>query len=616
MCAILGMTFPKKSVLKKMQHILAHRGPDDTGLWEDKFVGLGHCRLSILDVSSAGHQPMFYHKVSGASSDRFAKKSISHSEISIVFNGEIYNYLELKSELQSVGFTFTTGSDTEVILAAYEHWGENCVSHFNGMWAFAIYDMKQKKLFLSRDRFGVKPLYFAHITQNKQKKFMFASELKAFDAVLDFQSQDIDAVALEHYLSLGFIPAPWTIYKNISKLQAGHNLVYSLTQKTYSIYQYYELPTFSPKPNSHKLVESVFSDAVRLRLRSDVEVGAYLSGGIDSSLIVATMQEQLPKGSFHTFSVGFSGRYDETPAIKEVQKIFGTKHHHWYFTKNDFHTLLKKFSDVYDEPFADTSGFPTTFLNSNSKKFATVILSGDGGDEVFGGYERHRISLFLSALKKIPKPLLSIFLSASKKTGNEKVARAFELALTSLTTFYTHQASAAMSVSPHTKQWLTEQFAYAYKKANGNLVETVRIFDLLTLTLADHFLTKVDRASMNSAVEVRNPFLDYRLIELSQHIATKQKVTLFQTKKILRDLAAKKISKSIATRKKQGFEPPITEWLWNEKPDVSKTIDYIAEHLPDFAIFLRISFATKTDPITQLLFTRVCLLSHWIRRWR
>ncbi|MFZ1719717.1 MAG: asparagine synthase (glutamine-hydrolyzing), partial [Candidatus Moraniibacteriota bacterium] len=390
MCGINGFNFKNENILHSMNEAIRHRGPDDSGTFFSDDFSLGHVRLSILDLSSLGHQPMLYEH--------------NGKKLSIVFNGEIYNYQEIRDDLIAKGYSFRSTSDTEVILATYLEYGEDCVLQFNGMWAFCIYDHQRHSFFCSRDRFGKKPFYYYF----KDGIFIFSSELKGIlsHVSLNINTQEnIDENAVDLYFSLGFVPAPLSIYQNVYKLEARHNLSFDLSEKKLRTWQYYEIPKYTPCYDRKKLIQEgqeILADAVKIRMRSDVPVGAFLSGGLDSSTVVGMMKGLTDVEKLHTFSIGFEGRYDETKYINIVKDYFHTKHHHEYFRESDFEGVIDSYVYAYDEPFGDFGGFPTLKVSEMAKKEVTVVLTGDGGDEVFGGYLNHTVGVKMDLIRKIP----------------------------------------------------------------------------------------------------------------------------------------------------------------------------------------------------------------------
>lgn len=544
MCGINGFNFIDKKALKKMNDSLIHRGPDAEGKFYDinKKVSLGHRRLSIIDLSKSGNQPMAYnHK---------KKKAV------IVFNGEIYNFKEIKKELSDKGYEFKSNSDTEVILASYLEWGENCVKKFNGMWAFCIYDMHKKILFLSRDRTGKKPLYYFY----DGKKFIFSSEIKGL--LKHKINKEINRDAIDLYFSLGFIPSPFSIYNNIYKIEARQNLVFDIKSCNLKKEYYYEWPKYSPDNNADKLkeeIENIITDSTKKRMIADVPLGAFLSGGLDSSTVVNFAKHF--NEDINTYSVGFEGKYDETPNIKILVDKFKTKHHHKYFTENDFNKILKNIFYYYDEPFSDPSMFPTIFLSKFSREKLTVSLSGDGGDENFGGYPRYKTANRLEILRKIPESLRKI---AIKIMPVNKIREGLKLSLFSKEKFYS-EARSNFYKPEITKEILESNMRKALEFSGGNLIEAVRRMDIEFYTLPDNFLTKVDRASMANSLEVRCPFLDYRLLEYSMKIPSEYKTNLYGDKRLFKKIIKKFLPRKIIRGKKKGFTPPISSWMEKEE---------------------------------------------------
>lgn len=552
MCGINGFNFSDVKVLKKMNDALIHRGPDSEGKFVDGNTSLGHRRLSIIDLSKNGNQPMIY--------SHGKKKAI------IVFNGEIYNFLEIRHELEEKGYRFRSNCDTEVILASYLEWGKDCVKKFNGMWAFAIYDLEKNILFLSRDRLGVKPLYYFY----DGKKFIFSSEIKG---ILKHKLKlKINLMAIDFYFSLGFIPSPLSIYENISKLEARQNLIFDLKMARMKKEYYFNYPKYSPIYDKKKLIsetEKLLYDATKIRLVSDVPLGAFLSGGIDSSVVVHEMTKDIPKEKLNTFSIGFEGNYDESKYIRVVKNIFKTKHHHKYFYEKDFNENLKNIFYFYDEPFCDPSMFPSMDLSKFARNELTVSLSGDGGDEFFGGYPRHQMAAQMEFLYKIPRIIRKLAIPFSFGRLKEGI----KLSLVKKENIYSDVRQEIYKPEVY-KKFAKEKMEECLKLSNGSLVEAMILMDRYFLTLPDNYLTKVDRASMANSLEVRSPLLDYRFIELSSRIPTKWKVTEIKNKILLRKIAEKFLPKEITNRKKTGFTPPIEKWI-NEKKYSNQIVEGI-----------------------------------------
>lgn len=628
MCGINGYNFENATIVNAMNKAIKHRGPDDDGVLIKDDVTLGQVRLSILDLSGAGHQPMYYNKKVGASSSAHNKKEVGKAKVAITFNGEIYNYMEIRDELKLLGYAFSTKTDTEVILAAYLEWGVDCVNKFNGMWAFCIYDMKKRTLFLSRDRLGQKPLYY----YNKNGMFIFSSELKSIlshKALRLNSKKNLSLEAIQFYFSLGFIPAPYTIYEGVSKLEQSTSIVYDLkTQKIKKKWKYYQMPKFKPLYDKKKLVSEgrkLLKDAVKLRMRSDVEVGAFLSGGLDSSTIVGDMSKFIDLSKLHTFSLGFKGKnYDETNFINIVKDYFKTRHHHYYFKESDFSKNVDEFAEIYDEPFGDYSGFPTYVVSQIAKKNVTVSLSGDGGDEIFAGYNMHMVGSRMDFIRSLPKfiRVLGSKIPAKKNLDTYfslySLKRAFKLSLMNPKRFYSDMTESIRYNPKIFKKWGYDTFSKSFDIANGKYGDAFRIHDLLYRTMSDNFLTKVDRASMKVALEVRSPFLDYRFIEFAQRIPTSYKIDLFTTKKLMREIIKDIVPKEIFNRKdKRGFTPPLEHWILSNKykPVLSKglkIIECIDKELFDYYndhVFKGDSKVYSFDKIRLFLFTK------WYERW-
>lgn len=552
MCGINGFNFIDRKLIKSMNNSLRHRGPDAGGILIKKGVSLGHRRLSIIDLSKKASQPMKY--------------SHKGNEVVIVFNGEIYNFLEIKKELEKKGYKFKSHSDTEVILASYIEWGQECVKRFNGMWAFCVYDIKKNILFLSRDRIGKKPIYY-HIDN---KKFIFSSELKG---ILKHDiNRGLSKEAIDLYFSLGFIPSPYSVYKNIFKIEARQNLIYDLKKKKVDKYYYYRYPEYAPKKDKTKLItegKALLEEATKKRLISDVPLGAFLSGGLDSSAVVYFMKKEIGD-KLNTFSIGFEGKYDESKEAKKIAKEFQTNHHHRYFHESDFKRILKEIFYYYDEPLADASIFPTFFLSEFAKKGLTVALSGDGGDEVFGGYPRYSIGRQMEFLREIPPILRKCFLAVIPKKRIPLVLKRFRegirLSLLKKEELYSEAREEVYKPEVY-KKLVLNKFSEALKLSKDNLTEAIIIMDRYFNTLADNYLVKVDRASMANSLEVRSPFLDYRLIEFASKIPVEHKSSLSQGKILFREMMKDILPREIVNKKKTGFTPPIEDWLLKSEYD-------------------------------------------------
>ncbi len=617
MCGINGFNFKDQDLLQAMNGAIRHRGPDDAGQYLSSDVSLGHTRLSIIDLSTAGHQPMEYTHES--------------KKIVVVFNGEIYNYQEIRKDLQGRGFSFSSSSDTEVLAAAYCAYGEECVQKFNGMWSFCIYDLEKEILFCSRDRFGKKPFYYYF----HEGKFIFSSELKA---ILEHKSlninteSNINPEAVDLYFSLGFIPAPLSIYCNVFKLEARHNLVFDLTTRSLKTYQYYFLPSYQPCYDRKKLVaegRKILADAVKIRMRSDVPVGAFLSGGLDSSTVVGMMKNYTDISKLHTFSIGFDGKYDETPYINIVKDHFKTEHHHEYFCEEDFEKLLDQYIFCYDEPFGDFGGFPTLKVSQLAKEKVTVVLTGDGGDEIFGGYTSYinlAQLLFVEKIPKIIRKLIRKFLGIFSFEPLSLCGKVKELFSWSLR--YSSN-SVLMDLYPGNRFWTAQGVVFYKDKmnsclqlSNNNLCEAVRIYDLLFGTLSDNFLVKTDRGTMMYGIEARNPLLDYRLAEFSQRIPTDYKVDYFGgSKKLMREITKDYLPDILIKKKnKQGFTPPFREYLFSQKnheelfDSLEKlNVSILPEEVASIVKILRITKILKEQ--NKDLALKAYLFTKFTQRW-
>jgi asparagine synthase (glutamine-hydrolysing) len=616
MCGINGCNFKDKDLIYNMNVSISYRGPNDNSVKVIDDLTFGHLRLSILDLSKKGKQPMKYiHK---------------NREVHLVYNGEIYNYLELKEELIKKNYRFTSESDSEVILASYLEYGEDCVSKFNGMWAFCIYDVSEKKLFCSRDRFGKKPFYY----YSDDGMFIFSSELKAIlqNKKINFTSiENLNKEAVEYYFSLGFVPSPLTIYKNVKKLPPSHNLIFDLNKKKIlKLEKYYEIPSFKPIYDRKKLIEigkNILYDAVKIRMRSDVEVGAFLSGGLDSSTIVAEMKNFTSLKKLHTFSVGFEGKkYDETPYINIVKDYFKTQHHHKYFTKKIYLKILKKFSEIYDEPFWDYSGFPMYYISQEAKKHVTVVFSGDGGDEIFGGYNSHLAGARFEWLVKSPTFFRKVFakIPFSKNLNGffslYSLKEACKLSLYKKNQFYSMSLKNQKYTPKVFRVWSEKNLSYCIKKGGGSLTEGLRIYDLLFNTIPDNFLVKVDRASMQNNLEVRSPFLDYRMVEFAQKIPTKWKVSTRKTKILMREIISEILPKEVVNRGKQGFNPPLKEWIIskNFEEKLLKKLELLYDKsiiTRELYLFYKNKVFKENNELYKEYKIKLYLFDLWVQRW-
>lgn len=553
------------------------RGPDDSGVWvsSDGRVGLGHRRLAILDLSAAGHQPML------GDSNRLA----------IVFNGEVYNFTVLRSELEKLGYQFRSGSDTEVVLAAYQEWGEHCVSRFNGMFALAIYDQGDNEtgpsLFFARDRAGKKPFYYLH----QGKHFQFASELKAIDG-----GSGLDTEALNYYLALGYVPGELCLAKGVKKLPAAHAARLDLNTAKLRVWKYWSLPENTATGHEHgddlaNDVESLLMDSVKLRLASDVPLGVLLSGGLDSSLVVAAAARQLSQ-PVKTFTISLPGtRYDEAPFAERVADYYATDHHVLEVSKPSI-DFLDELGSFVDEPIADSSLIPAFMVSKLTRKHVTVVLGGDGGDELFGGYTDYPTSLAdQRRFGWLPTPVLK---AAGRLAGRLPAGVKGRNRLGSLQGGPLQQmiwGSPYFDVALRRRIFTPSQLQELGTELDAPERWLLRLFqkgrdpvDSMTRThfgsiLPDDFLVKVDRASMANSLEMRSPFLDYRLVEYAfARIPSNWKVQGAETRRIQRILAKRLLPPDLDTNRKQGFSIPMDAWL---RQDGCRRVEDAIEYLPE-----------------------------------
>jgi asparagine synthase (glutamine-hydrolysing) len=564
MCGVAGHVGPTaRELLPAMLGLLKHRGPDDSGIHAAGDVGLGMTRLAIIDLVT-GRQPM----------------SDATGRYSIVFNGEIYNFRQLRAELMTAGRRFRTRSDTEVILHAYAVHGEACVERLAGMFAFAIWDEAERRLFLARDRLGKKPLYYWH----RDRLFLFASEPKALlchPAV----ARSVDWAALHHYLAFGYTPATRSIFDSIRKLPPAHTATFVDGRLTE--HRYWQLPPGVPPSGPHvrpeesaAAVRAGLREAVRLRLESDVPLGVFLSGGVDSSAVVASMRE-VTSGRIATFSVGF-GRaapsYDELPYARLVAERFATDHHE-EILEPDVRAILPDIVRAFDEPFGDSSAIPTYVVAQATARHVKVALSGIGGDETFGGYPRY-LGLRASALHdKLPRWLRHTSRSLAGRLPDSASsrnwadwARRFTAAPDATSggryigwTRFFGDAQLATLVTPALAARLgpavdeLQQSAFASARP-GDPVDGAFRVDLAAY-LPDDLLTMADRMSMAHSLEVRAPFCDHRIIEESLGLSSSAKMPRGRLKGLLKTAFAGVLPREVLAHRKQGFMIPLGDWL-------------------------------------------------------
>ena len=568
----------EKTVLQ-MAHEISFRGPDSTGLWVDEKIGLAtaHLRLSIIDLNPTGNQPMI------SASGRFI----------ISYNGEVYNYAPLRKELETLGFSFKGSSDTEVMLASIEAWGlEEALSKFIGMFAFALWDTQDQRLFLVRDRLGVKPLYYGIINN----VLFFGSQPRSFMPHPLWKST-LNQEALSDYFVYSYIPGAQSIYQGLQKVAPGHivsidanftpkiSCYWNLTEK---YHQGRQNPLKVSEAEAIDQLEALLKDAIKLRMISDVPLGAFLSGGIDSSLVVSLMQQQ-STNPIKTFSIGFlEDSFNEAPYAKKIAETLGTDHFEYILKEKDALDIIPKLPDFYDEPFADSSQIPTYLVSQMARQHVTVSLSGDGGDEFFCGYTRYSVGRSLNQiLRFFPTPLrpaLSCLLKVAAKPHLQKLVQIF-----SSQTHFSHKLNKLSDLimmqspfevyhsllthfSPKEAETITghrssfrETLEKVFSKGQ-NFTESMQLTDIF-LYLPDDILTKVDRASMAHSLEAREPLLDHRIAEFSFALPLSLKLKQNQGKWILRQILKRSLPESYFNRPKQGFGLPIDQWLRGDLKD-------------------------------------------------
>ncbi len=576
MCGICGKlaldgTTPQKDLILKMCDTLRHRGPDDEGIYIGKNIGLGHRRLSIIDLST-GHQPL----------------SNEDDTIWIVFNGEIYNFLEIRPNLISRGHRFKTKTDTETVIHLYEEYGVDCVQHLRGMFALAIWDEKKRRLFLARDRIGKKPLCYS-FTKNS---FVFASELKAILEDIDI-NKEINLEAIHHYLTYQYVPSPLTIFTQIKKLPPGHIMVVE-DGKIKRLERYWR-PEYTPKTSlsEPEIIESILEilkEATRIRLISDVPLGAFLSGGIDSSATVAMMSQLMDK-PVKTFSIGFpEASFNELSFARVIADRFKTEHHE-EIVKPDALDILPKIVWHYNEPYADSSCIPTYYLSEMTRQNVTVALNGDGGDEIFAGYERYLAYKLTSYYEKVPKFIRDGILNTLKafpesslrqdfirkaKRFTEVMAEPKERRYIRWLSIFSNEMKERI-YSEEMKERMrsidsVEMVADSFKRSGtDDLLDTLLFVDTLNY-LPEDLMVKVDIASMAHSLECRSPFLDHKLVEFAASIPSCLKLKGRKTKYILKKALAKILPEEILNRGKMGFGVPLSFWFRRELKDYTQEI--------------------------------------------
>lgn len=560
MCGIVGFNGKNSLLLDEMLKSIHHRGPDDNGKFENDTFSLGHVRLSILDLSSYGHQPMIY--------ENFV----------MVFNGEVYNFEEIKNELLELGYSFNSKSDSEVILKAYHKWGIKAVDKFIGMFAIAIYDTLAQTVTLIRDRVGVKPLYYYH----KDNDFVFASELKP---IMQYKNDlEISKDALYEFFQFGYISSGLSIFENCFKLSAGHCGVFDIKNSTFNIKEYWSIIPFFSLPKFEKSekelvdeLENILIDAFKYRMVSDVPVGVFLSGGIDSSIVAAILQKHY--GNIHTFTIGFKeAKYNEATYAKLVAEHLGTTHTEKFLDSTQAKVILDKFVDIYDEPFGDSSGIPTTLVSQIAHDAGIkVVLSADGGDEIFCGYERYWYSYNIGKnILKLPKIIRKNLAKLMDFIGVQNASKFFRIK-----NFEHKYNQLSEMLKDDTWQDIYEKIIHNSKNYEiKQLLGTIKKIDEKSFNIGekehpmqgmmlwdyhrymvDDILTKVDRATMSVSIEGREPLLDHRIAEFMARVPFELKYKDGKSKYLLRKVLERYIPKEMIERPKMGFGIPMFEWF-------------------------------------------------------
>jgi len=568
MCGIVGIFDCNgqrdidRALLDRMNQTQFHRGPDEGGLHVEPGVGLGHRRLSIIDLSS-GQQPLFNEDGS----------------VVVTYNGEIYNFPELMEELKQLGHTFRTHCDTEVIVHAWEQWGERCVDRFRGMFAFGVWDRNRHILFLARDRLGIKPLYYAQLADGM---LLFGSELKALKAHPRLP-RDIDPYAVEEYFGYGYVPEPRTIFKNVHKLPPGHTLTVRVGAPLPEPHQYWDVPFQAHAPMSEQEAQEELivrlREAVKIRLVAEVPLGAFLSGGVDSSAIVAMMAGLMDE-PVNTCSISFGDpKFNESEFAAQVAARYHTNHRVEQVESDDF-GLIDQLAALYDEPFADSSAIPTYRVCQMARKQVTVALSGDGGDENLAGYRRYRWHLYEERMRSmlplsLRRPLFGLLGSVYPKADwAPKMFRAkttFQALARDSVEGYFHGVSVMSDEARRhmfSASFRRELQGYSAvevlrrhsRNAPDDALSHVQYLDMKTYLVGD-ILTKVDRASMAHALEVRVPLLDHKLVEWMSGLPSSIKLKGREGKHVFKKALQPYLPNDILYRQKMGFSVPLASWF-------------------------------------------------------
>lgn len=598
MCGIYltNIPFKEEQVKTKLEKI-KYRGPDYTGVFKKDTVTLGHLRLAILDLDERSNQPFQFNN------------------LAIVYNGEIYNFKDIRKELETLGYSFQTTSDTEVLLKGYDAWEEKVLDKLNGMFAFAIYDTEKQKVFCARDRLGVKPFYYYW----KEGQFEICSQLQP----LMNKESKVSSEAVSIYLSTGYVPSPYSILEDVYKLQPGCILSIDLKKKSKVITKYWDLEEVEildiGYDEAKTRIKTLLTDAVKIRMQADVPLGTFLSGGVDSALVTAMAAEMSPE-KIKTFTIGFEDpKYDESKVAEKFASILGTEHTTTICKVDDVLELIPQLIEVYDEPFADSSALPSLLLNKITKQYVTVALSGDGGDESFIGYNHFSTILKYKKLELVPLVFRKVFsklLTESNKyknillcrTENDFIKRIFIGEQTLLTNKKSH--------------WIDENFP-TYKYLSSNSIQKTADLNI-KLWLENDSNVKVDRASMAYSMEIRSPFLDYRIVELARKLPMNFKFGDNKTKRILRDILSGYIPEDVFNLPKSGFSIPIGKWLktsLKEDFEQSVTNDFLNKISNIDIVYTKTMIdayfndpAIGKDSNTELIW-RLFVLAKWMKKY-
>ena len=570
MCGIVGICSCSdedlRGTLERMAATIVHRGPDDDGFHYDRGAAIGMRRLSIIDLSG-GHQPL-----SDESGERW-----------IVFNGEIYNFQSVRPPLEDAGHVFRTHSDTETIVHAFEQYGPDCVHHLNGMFGFAIWDSRERKLFIARDRMGVKPLYYAW----DGRRLVFGSEIKAILAS-GFVERELDDEALWHYLTFGYVPAPLTMWRNVRKLPPGHRLMFEPATAALCVERYWDMPYGKPGPalsadDEVRQFTDLFLDSVRLRLIADVPVGIFLSGGLDSSAVAAAVNE-VHNTPLKTFSIAFheGGRYDETPFARKVAEKLGTDHHEIRIGRQEYMDFLPELVYYTDEPLADRACIPLYYVSRLAAQHVKVVLSGEGADEVLAGYdfenvvagwERRQRFLRVPTLLRSTLPAAAFHAAGRRDLVDRIHRRNLPLPDHNIATapYMTRFFSSAEKrelwpnapVNPRDSDDLVRDY---YRRAPTRDPLNQTLYAYCQDWLVEDLLMKADKMTMANSIELRVPFLDYRLVEWLASRPSTAKVQRdasgkLVTKYLLRRFAESRVPPEVLQRSKEGFPNPVRDWV-------------------------------------------------------